>query len=205
MDLLQVIKHGESLPSDRFGNFITEDKSFLHLSYFKRSEVEDYDDFFDELNEYEVVTNLYFETDYINRLPPNIKKFRNLIKLTVCGSRFTDLNMTQVPENIQTLVLVEHSNLSNYCVFGMENLTNLRHLFLDFKPFCDSKGPPFVKLDKLEKIIFDGKYPSKINKEFIDGSLFNNIREDIKDVEIDTDRITIYLENKEIVIAPKIL
>ena len=113
-------------------SFISADSKHLYLSH-------DLMDLMDQLdkNTYHRVEVLRFETDLIHRLPENILElgFENLKYLSVSGSRFWDFDMRQVPENVQTLVLVDQANLQDTCIRGMERLNNLRELRISMEPF----------------------------------------------------------------------
>ena len=123
----------------RIGSFdcvINENHTILHLGY---PPIQDYDAYFDqldtEISSYKSIKNLIMITDYIYEIPPTVKKFQNLEYLNLIGSRWWDLNMTQVPKNVSYLRLTNQTNLQPECLEGMENLTNLKQLYLDMAPF----------------------------------------------------------------------
>jgi Leucine-rich repeat (LRR) protein len=115
--------------------WISKNHKYLHLSYFS----DQYDDFFDELdreiNTYDVLETLVLQTDFINEIPRNVIKFKNLKKINVQGSRFWNLRLTQVPECVETLILTEQTNLQEECINGMDRLVNLTEIMLDMNPF----------------------------------------------------------------------
>jgi hypothetical protein len=115
----------------------------LHLSYpymENGSSCEAYDLYFDELdkkeNIYDNIKKLYLETDFINKLPESLIKFKNLIDITVVGSRFWDLTCKQIPATVEYVDFTKHSNL-NYNVFkNSDHLVKLQHILIDESPFC---------------------------------------------------------------------
>lgn len=123
-----------------FENWLTPDFTRLHLSYynddnFDGCKTSSYDELFDKLNLYDTLQILTIGTDFINILPPNVLKFKKLKSLTVIGSRWCDLNMTQIPPSVERIVLVDQTNLSYRCLIGMEKLVNLKELYLDYSAF----------------------------------------------------------------------
>ena len=121
-----------------FATFLTRDGKFLNVSY-AGGDIDSYNDRFESFQKthevYDSVEFLYLETDTINALPNNIKKFKKLTKLEVSGSRFWDLKMKQVPSTVKELILVEQTNLSPKCIKGAIGLINLERLELDLSPF----------------------------------------------------------------------
>ncbi len=94
MEIIKIYGMSET-HKNIYDSYLTSDGKYLHLSYLPlenscREEL--YDDFFEELNKnqniYKTVERLYFETDFINRIPETVQKFQNLIELNVSGSRF---------------------------------------------------------------------------------------------------------------------
>ena len=134
MEFLKVVADENQFFTDCW---ISVDRKLLHLSYLD-SKIE-YDDFFDQLDleehTYDKVEKMVFETDFYYEIPTNVSKFKNLKKLTVMGSRFWNLALTQVPDCVETLVLTDHTNLQAHCIDGMEKLINLVEIQLDMKPF----------------------------------------------------------------------
>jgi hypothetical protein len=92
---------------------------------------ESYNNYFDELNEYDTLEELYIHTDFIHNLPSNVLKFTKLKKLEIAGSRFWNLTMERVPVSVEKLIMTEHSNLSPRCIIGMNRLVNLKELWVD--------------------------------------------------------------------------
>jgi hypothetical protein len=108
----------------------------LHLDYysapgFDGCSLDDYNELFDELNSYDTLETLKITTDFINSIPSNVLKFKNLKTLIADGSRFWDLTMEQVPTCVEVLDLTRQSNLSPECLRGMERLVNLKELRID--------------------------------------------------------------------------
>jgi hypothetical protein len=226
VDILENEDDEEAKHERHFDNFLSHSWTYLHLSYpGVRYDFDGagYDELFDYLNDiysiYELVDNLYIETDFINRIPANVMKFVNLEKLTITGSRFWDLNMTQVPPSVTKLDLTEHSNLSTNCIIGMEKLTNLEELVLDGYPFdlgiftTASREDRYEKcgalanLPSLKEVAFKwgGVWPPH---ELVDGwkdviikhEIFSNIKSRIKHsaIEItDDELLTINLSDVE--------
>jgi hypothetical protein len=113
-------------------SFISADSKHLYLSH-------DLMDLMDQLDNdtYHRVEVLRFETDLIHRLPENMLElgFENLKYLSISGSRFWDFDMRQVPLSVQTLVLVDQTNLQDTYINGMERLNNLRELRIPMDTF----------------------------------------------------------------------
>jgi hypothetical protein len=122
-----------------FRKFITKDMKFLCLSYIYCSDISEYDEMFDELNEkfdiYNTVEQLYFETDFISELPSYIKKFTKLLDITVYGSRWFNLTLEQVPKSIEIVKFIEQTNLSNNVLNGCAELHYLKTLSIDGSTF----------------------------------------------------------------------
>jgi len=106
----------------RFKNYISKDKNILILSADIQNNGynDDYDGYFDKLNDevqiYDITETLIINSDSINEIPNNVLKFNNLKKLNVSGSRFWNLQLTQVPKSVETLIFIDHSNLPLYCL-----------------------------------------------------------------------------------------
>jgi hypothetical protein len=203
----------------RMSSFITEDKKFLCLSYNNNisdgSSEESYNIYFDQLdNEQQIYTKvekLELETDFINEIPKNVSKFIKLKELHVKGSRFWNLEMSQISTSVEVLYLTDHSNLSRGCVNGMDKLTNLSSVYLDFYPFNflnifefefgeyqsseDSNEDNIIPIPNLPKLkfitfcsgILYSKEDVKSNWQslFTEHQLFSNIKTRIASVEID--------------------
>lgn len=129
-----------------FENWLSPDKTQLHLSYYSFDEfseddrpncckISSYDELFDKLDLYDTLLILTIDTDFIYTLPPNVLKFKKLKSITVKGCRWWNLNMTQIPESIEKIVLVDQTNLSPKCLIGMKKLINLKELYLDYSSF----------------------------------------------------------------------
>src|SRR5581483_12248589 len=126
MEMLIELKKGEKKPSFS-SSCITEDRTYLNLAYpdfSNNCELQGYNDYLDKLDSevstYSKVNRLVINTDYINSLPKNVCKFKNLIDLTVSGSRFWDLTMEKVPHTVEKLNFTNHSSLSLDSLKGME-------------------------------------------------------------------------------------
>ena len=143
MNILKIVENSDTLESRYHSDScISMDHKMLCLSDHTLSHEQEYDEYFDKLDQeehiYDLVLTLIIETDHIHRIPDNVKKFKNLKNLIVQGSRFWDLDMIPVPESVCTLKLIEHTNLQECCILGMEKLLCLTELYLDMKAFAFS-------------------------------------------------------------------
>jgi len=141
MDILQIVEN-ENAPEfkNHFKSCITVDRKSLCLSYaIYDSDESGYDDLFDQLDLeekiYDKLETLILETDHIHKIPDHVLQFKNLKKINIMGSRFWDLDLTQVPGSVEVLILIDHTNLPLFCLNGMEKLINLTDVHLDKKPF----------------------------------------------------------------------
>jgi hypothetical protein len=211
MNILEIIKENDKIP--RGTSFITWDKKFLCLNYASIGE-ESYNRYFNRLDfeerTYSKVIKLELLTDFINELPSNILLFQNLKEINIKGSRFWNLDMTQIPNTVEILYLTEHSNLSAECINGMDELINLSAIYLDFDTFkffnifidsdyynlnndnSNSDIIPIPNLPKLKFITFcSGTFYKKESLKndwltiFKDHQLFRDIKNRISSVEID--------------------
>jgi len=185
MDLKVV----EIVPNDTngasFKNFLTEDRTFLHLSYPGLDDgIEGYNNFFDWLDQsdhtYDTVKRLTIETDFIYSLPAGVSKFQNLAKLVVSGSRFWDFTCELVPTSVTHLDLTDHSNLQPKCIKGMDRLVNLCELKLDWTPFGFNGLFFWEEIDVTEIHIPIPDHPSLASIWFRSGiyARFSDLRDD---------------------------
>jgi hypothetical protein len=209
MELLNIVENEHK--GSTFDNFLTFNRKFLYLSYLplnNGSDTQSYNEFFDQLDlteqTYNKVEKLYMETDFITFIPENVKKFRNLIKLTVTGGAFCDLNMQQVPNTIKKLYLTEHGNLQSDCLLGITELINLKTLILDFRTFklCHLFVDQYWEFD--EEITFGFSDHEKRKENLIAllrcNPLFGQISERIETItkvcSDSTERVKIKLKSK---------
>ncbi len=124
--------------NSHFSSYFSLDYTILHLDYYPIKN-DQYNEFFEQMNDsyhiYSQVQTLYICTDFINKLPTNILQFKVLKKLTINGSRWWDLNMTQIPNTIEIVELINQSNLQPASIIGCEQLINLKILKLDADAF----------------------------------------------------------------------
>ena len=200
MDILNKDKYKDSFIKDDYLQLVYP---LIECKQFE-GQIEGYNNFFDkldnEINSYTNVKSLYIETDFISYLPENVMKFKNLISLRVSGSRFWDLNMEQVPTTVKYLSFIEHSNLANDCVKGMERLVNLEILIIDEEPFRIITHEtnyneeyeeiiPVVDLPKLKTIFLDKYFNMSIfegdcsDEHITNNPFFNNIRHRIDKIK----------------------
>ncbi len=123
-------------------NYLTLDRKYLHLYEINLKEsfnTKLYDEFFDQLNNtqniYSTVENLYLQTDLIDSIPRQIKKFEKLNQLTISGTRFWNLDLINVPQSVKVLSLIDHLNLHSNCLIGMDQLINLEEIYLEAETF----------------------------------------------------------------------
>lgn len=129
-----------------FNEYITQDNKYLHLSYSSLvnngSSLESYNEYLDELdlkfNIYKLTEKLFLCTDFIHKLPSNILKFINLKEIEVDGTRFWDLNCSQLPISITTIRFY-YTNLSSDFIIGMDRLINLYSLHIYDRSFDFSR------------------------------------------------------------------
>ncbi len=115
-------------------SYFSSDYTILHLDYYS-IENNQYNEFFEQMNDsyhiYSQVQTLYICTDFINELPEVILNFQVLKNIIVEGSRWWNLNMTQIPTSIEMVAFTGQSNLTANSLKGCERLINLKTLKLD--------------------------------------------------------------------------
>lgn len=131
-----------------------------------RHDQERFSRFFDMLDKqyncYSTVTHVRIESDAINTIPENIARFKHMHTLQVEGSRFWYLSMRDVPNFVQHLAFIHHSNLQAECLDGMAQLTQLRTLTLDIGILPGMRR--CVGLDPVE-IYEDDEYNVKLHEK----------------------------------------
>lgn len=212
MEILQRKKHFNKI----YDFYITEDFRYLHLSYPNfngdyRTSVETYNSFFDNLNKYSEVKQIFIETDSMNNLPCNISKFINLEKITVSGSRWWSLSMIYLPQSIKSVSFIEQTNLNERCLVGIEKLTNISYLeiddfwhitphFLEYEMIDDAeKDISIPNVSSLKTIIINlNIYNDAINttwKNFIsDSNIFQKIKTRINNINLQKNKLIIQLK-----------
>lgn len=210
MHILKIINEN-IMYNTHNNNFITENKKFLCLSYPNIGDncnEEAYNKYFDQLDSevgiYDKTEKLFLETDHIYKIPSNILKFRNLKEIDIRGSRFWDLNCSQIPISIEIIHLIEHSCLGCDCINGMDKLINITTLDLDCNPFNISRifeyhDPieidetdviPIPNLPNLESITLrticsKSELIPNWMPTFTNHRLFNNIRDKIDKIDLE--------------------
>ncbi len=174
--------------------------------------IAEYNEYFDKLdlkdNIYNTTKKLTLDTNIITRLPDNIWKFKIVKEIDIRGTRFWNMDMTQIPKTVEILHLTELLNVSIKCFNGMNQMENLQILYLNFDIFvsaslfifsdktteligsCDD-FIPIPNLPKLKNIIFENDtdcYTDDTLKEIwttilIDDMLFSKIKHRIISVE----------------------
>lgn len=211
-------------------NYITFDHKKLHLSYPSIKDdknlttVERYDEYLDELDTrydiFDTVEDLYFETDFISALPPNILKFKNLKIITICGSRFDNLRFTDFSNNVEE-IYVSGSNLDTFMHIGLENKHKLKKMTVDHDLFNMDLGNnnysnsnlnnifPISDLPLLDTIIInindcwtENDLRPNYKENIMNHILFSNIQYRISNININKSKYNGYIDSFTVSLIP---
>ena len=101
-------------------------------------------------------------SDFIWYIPRWISSCLALEKIRVKGSRWFNIELSQLPKNVQSVEFVNQTNLNIECLKGMECCEKLVHLFLDLTEISlvpiensDATHHPYFKILDEQEI----KYP----------------------------------------------
>jgi len=100
-------------------------------------------------------------SDFIWYIPKWISSCLELEKIRVKGSRWFNLELSQLPKNVQWVEFVEQTNLNIDCLKGMECCEKLVHLFLDLTVISlapieniDATRYPYFKIQDDQEISY---------------------------------------------------
>ncbi|AYV77784.1 MAG: hypothetical protein Edafosvirus1_115 [Edafosvirus sp.] len=194
-------------------SYYSHDMSKLYLYWIH---TQNYEKFFNEMDKifeiFKNVTDLTIEYNVINELPSNIHEFKNLLKLTLMGTRWWSFDMHQVPVSVEELSVIHQSNLKIECIDGMHKLVNLKVLQLDIYTFTEylfdnpkydeSVIIPFDFLSNLKRIEFildsdDLKDIIKWKEKGLDNPFYTKIKNNIEKIDYSDKAIVIHLKNIE--------
>ena len=130
------------------------------------------------------VKDLVLYSNSLFALPPSIRRFSALVSIRVSGSRWWNLNMSQLPASVEQVSFLEMSSSSDVLV-GMDGLSRLAHLHLDecYLPHPEHeeywKATPIADLPSLCTVSVpnppDGRHPVVQAKTLVQHSSFANI------------------------------
>jgi hypothetical protein len=123
---IQIIEDQKNIPKKNiFENYIATNKMVTSYPNFKRpntmSSVDALDEWLDELDTrydiFDKIEDLYLETDSLNDVPKMVLKFKNLKKVCICGSRFSNVTMDCLPDQVEE-ININGSNLDTFLYCG---------------------------------------------------------------------------------------
>ena len=130
-------------------NFTVDEIFFVDI----KNESNPYQKLFEIIDLFEVTEHISINNNYLDDLPDNMIKFSKLKSLEIIGHRWWDLKSSQMPKNLEELIVEARELPCNFLCNIDKNLPNLKILGCDMDAvFSTALHKPLPYLHNLEEL-----------------------------------------------------